>query len=141
MRTADDRLRPIADIQAVSLSMLMSQFTWHSILLTAFAMVSCDSPPQPTKSRLASVPVERCADFGGKVEVRGVWVERPTCIVPTKDANKPCSDSSQCIGRCIDKSDETVGITKNGRCEADNDTAGCFSEVQQGKRTGMICVD
>ncbi len=31
------------------------------------------------------------------------------CDLPTRDAGKPCNDSSQCEGRCIPK-----GLTKNG---------------------------
>ena len=97
------------------------------------------------ESGLAYVPVEQCPAAGGTVVVRGGLTPAPICVVRTPDANKRCTDSSQCKGRCIVDDDGEEGLRRGARatgaCEADNATFGCFAEVRRGRLMGSLCVD
>jgi hypothetical protein len=119
---------------------------WLAILAPA-AAAACVSAGWPSDdSGLPHVPVEQCSAAGGTVMVAGGLAPAPMCVVPTPDANRPCTDSSQCVGRCIHDGGEAdaiprAGARATGRCEPDNASFGCFAEIRRGRATGAMCVD
>jgi hypothetical protein len=66
------------------------------------------------------------------------------CIVAFPDAGKPCTGKRDCKGRCLydGRSFQPSGAKVTGRCEADNDPCGCFTDIDGGVVTkGTYCVD
>jgi hypothetical protein len=66
------------------------------------------------------------------------------CVVRNSDAGKICTDSSQCIGRCLVEHEGRPlkrWAPATGACEADNTDGACYAEVVRGRLTGEICVD
>lgn len=89
-----------------------------------------------------AVDAVACRARGG--EVRPVCRRQvPRCVVRHPDAGQPCTDSSQCKGRCLVDGARPLesGEAAKGRCEEDDDPCGCKIEVKNGKVTGGICVD
>ena len=103
-------------------------------------------PKEPAVAGLTVPTVEQCKASGGKVETVGM-VGTPACVIPTADAGKMCSDSSECQGRCLVedwKGDRPprVGTQSKGICETSNLTFGCIAEVRRGRiATAFVCVD
>jgi hypothetical protein len=88
---------------------------------------------------------DRCAARGGIVK-RVCITQSEFCVVPFKDAGKPCEDSSQCSGRCevapeFWNRSLKVGNAVKGVCQTNNDPCGCQSRVTQGKVEEIRCVD
>jgi hypothetical protein len=116
-------------------------------ILAPTAIAACVSAGWTSEdSGLAYVPVEQCAAAGGRVMVAGGLAPAPMCVIPTADANRPCTDSAQCIGRCINDGGEEdeiprPGARATGRCEPDNASFGCFAEIRRGRATRALCVD
>lgn len=112
-------------------------------LVALAGVVACQpvTPLETTKDPLAVPSIEDCDAAGGSVQRVGM-MGLETCVVPTADANKVCTDSSQCQGRCIqwEASDNTSGKQK-GVCQPTNVLFGCFSEVNIGKVGVALCVD
>jgi hypothetical protein len=75
--------------------------------------------------------------------MRGVGMANSiTCVVPYGDAGKPCSDSSECEGRCLQKPPlMDDGAKTLGACEVNSDHFGCNSEVLGGIAQGTLCTD
>lgn len=72
------------------------------------------------------------------------------CNLPTPDAGKVCSDSSDCTGMCIadlSKADydrvwrDKAVIQTSGKCAPWRITVGCVPQVTNGKVQGIICID
>lgn len=61
------------------------------------------------------------------------------CQLMVRDAGKPCTDSSQCEGRCVlEKHGEVVAEPVVGVC-ANRQFLDCFTPVRNGKVFGRIC--
>ena len=91
------------------------------------------------------IDIEACVALGGTIDNRGMF-GRATCVTSYEDASIPCSDSSECNGRCLLFTDgledpPTAGTPAHGECESDNATFGCFMEIVEGRAIGAICVD
>ncbi len=92
---------------------------------------------------------ESCEKLGGKWGRFGA--DAPPageCNLPTKDAGKVCSGSSECEGDCIaelsqsDWNKATNGIVyTKGKCTAWKITVGCQAFVENGKVQGILCKD
>ncbi|MEZ5937663.1 MAG: hypothetical protein R3C52_05535 [Hyphomonadaceae bacterium] len=84
---------------------------------------------------------DACAKAGG--EVRPVcMMGKPMCVIAFKDAGKPCTDSSQCSGRCLGDGKATkAGQPGTGRCAPTNNPCGCFQTVRDGIVQPTLCVD
>ncbi|MBI5032993.1 MAG: hypothetical protein HZB51_20925 [Chloroflexi bacterium] len=112
--------------------------------------------PTPSSARRPKVtnqdlPKDKaiCEAQGGKWGKIGL---SPTeqCNLPTPDAGKVCSDSSDCAGMCIANlsqtdydrvwKDKTV-IQTNGKCTPWRITVGCVPQVTNGKVQGILCID
>ena len=96
----------------------------------------------PATGAANAIDPATCKARGG--EIRPVCrMQKPRCVTRYPDAGKPCSDKSQCHGRCLVDGEQPSkpGDPANGRCEADDDPCGCKLEVKDGKFAGGICVD
>jgi hypothetical protein len=85
--------------------------------------------------------VRRCEQNGGKIERRSLGQRFEVCVVPFRDAGSRCTDNSQCEGACIADAVSRTRVASTGRCQADNDPYGCFSELVNGKTDELVCVD
>ncbi len=132
----------------------------RALLAALLALAACAAPPAagpttPTRARpappggphpvqpspVASADPAACAAKGGTV--RPVCrLQRPMCVIPFADAGRACTDGDQCQGDCRTegpKPDATGPVT--GRCQADTDPCGCWSNVEDGQLVGGLCVD
>lgn len=88
-----------------------------------------------------------CEALGGKWGTVGLHLEE-VCNLPTSDAGKICSGSSECEGSCIaeqsnedrEKAESGIIYTK-GKCTAWKITVGCHAFVENGKVEGILCAD
>lgn len=108
------------------------------ILVLAAVLALAAPQAQPRTSTTAA-----CAAKGGTV--RPVCMSRTlTCVAPYPDAGRPCTDKSQCKGKCFltgpyPRSPLTTKVV--GRCQRNDDPCGCFSTIVKGRVAGGICVD
>jgi hypothetical protein len=94
----------------------------------------------PCEIKLFSVDVieehtkESCEKAGGKW---GIWRDtpeaQPECNLPTSDAGKECTDSSQCESYCQAPEGAEIGSKATGKCYAwKKPLTGCMQEVKEG---------
>ncbi len=85
---------------------------------------------------------DACEAVGGEIMRDGLagW-ERCTQTYP--DAGAQCSDTSDCIGRCLAAADVTdmKADPVIGQCEKTDSPFGCFEEIKNGAVTHALCVD
>ncbi len=83
----------------------------------------------------------RCTSLGGRCGWASFDCPR-ACVARARDANRPCNDESQCESTCVaaDQAAAT-GTIANGRCYPWALASECLNRIQQGKATGVICVD
>jgi hypothetical protein len=111
------------------------------------AMLSCAPAPPPAVPGLR-VDAAACRAQGGFIAGRRAFGTR-RCVIPFADAGRSCTDSDQCAGRCLfDYRGSAFSLQgpppereAAGRCEADNGTLGCHSEVRNGRIARPVCVD
>ncbi|RLE38981.1 hypothetical protein DRJ17_02185 [Candidatus Woesearchaeota archaeon] len=103
------------------------------------------------RSKTAQIPdKESCEALGGRWERISPRLEE-YCNLPTTDAGKECSDSSECESFCIA---ELLNLTKEdrlklaqgtfetkGRCHEWKIIVGCYSDVRNGIAQPAVCVD
>lgn len=96
-------------------------------------------------------------DSKERCETRGGWYEHlcmlgiPFCVIPTKDAGKPCTDSSQCEQGCkyVGGNDTTLdkwpwrqvpseGSDVQGECARNNFPASCPGGNRASVEGGML---
>jgi hypothetical protein len=72
------------------------------------------------------------------------------CVLPTTDAGKSCSDSSECQAACVAELTEGqraalllnhTPVRTTGRCTAWKTSVGCNAYVENGVVNGIMCVD
>ena len=79
-----------------------------------------------------------CLASGGYIDL--VTFNAEGCVVRTKDAGRPCLDSSECEGACLAASDLAEGVAATGTCAAEAGMFfGCVNIVTKGKAGGEIC--
>lgn len=117
-----------------------------ALIVTAACAQSAPEPQvsvgeRPNAGQSAPPDAQLCSSQGGEVR-RVCMLGRQMCVVPYPDAGKTCSDSSECGGRCLYDGDAVQpGTPVTGYCQKDNDPCGCFSEVEDGKLGGGLCID
>ena len=90
---------------------------------------------------LAKIDQDQCRAEGGSVQGVGMF-GTPACVKPFPDADKVCSDKSQCQGLCKAPDAAEVGIRSTGTCQKDtHDFYGCYNEVKQGAVVAGMCFD
>ena len=121
-----------------------------ALILSACAAPYNPEPSPPPQSETPYVkiageiatPAEReaCEAAGGTVQRAGLlgW---ENCVIPYADGGKVCSDNSECLGQCRYTGDWPPKGDVTGLCQKDNMPFGCYSEMQGGQPTPMLCVD
>ncbi len=91
---------------------------------------------------LAKIDQPACVARGGRIRSFGMF-GTPVCAVPFADGGKPCSDSSECLGKCVLglESDVPVGPARTGECQLDDHLDGCWAEIRSGVVGEGLCVD
>lgn len=123
---------------------------WLMVMVCLAA--GCATPdPAPASMPEMSNPKEfnaadrdACAAAGGTYEQAGRlgWYR---CTASFSDAGKVCTDSSECMGKCVtDKEiefdDETGPLETTGVCAANDNPFGCYTTIEDGLPS-TICVD
>ncbi|EEW26097.1 hypothetical protein [Rhodobacter ferrooxidans] len=94
------------------------------VLALALLLAAC--VPQ-SKAEDAGQPQADCP--GGKMVVT---MSGPTCVRLLPDAGKACTSNDQCEGSCM---------ADSRTCSASTPMFGCFSTLENGVATPMLCVD
>lgn len=103
------------------------------LLAAVLACSACASSPR--------IDATKCKAQGGNIERVGMFAT-PTCVVPYADADKPCSDKSDCLGMCMIAPDAVIGSAATGACQKNSkDYFGCYNEVRAGIVVGGMCWD
>ena len=113
------------------------------VALSVVFTVSCNppresKPTQPVSDKPAETEAE-CLLRGGEWKVASVFAEKYACFIKMQDAGKSCTDSSQCMGKCLATERSAPPVT--GVCSDSNIRLGCYSEVINGKLGSRVCVD
>lgn len=104
-------------------------------MLFAAVLVSSGCTSRPT------VDAAQCKAHGGNVQGVGMFAT-PACVVPYADADKACSDKSDCFGICKAAPDAVIGALATGTCQRNtHDVYGCYNEVKAGVVVGGMCWD
>jgi hypothetical protein len=89
----------------------------------------------------AEIDEAACESAGGEVRQEGM-LGLYRCVTPFADAGKPCKGKADCEGQCrLEGDPPTDGSEATGVCQRDDSPFGCYSEVEDGKVTGGVCVD
>jgi hypothetical protein len=95
------------------------------------------NPPTPATERALRA---ECAAKGGTISTAGL-AAKPHCVLPTRDAGKPCTSSSQCEAGCIAPKSAPPNTSATGRCKENTEPFGCRAHVEDGKVQPTMCVD
>ncbi|CAM3614288.1 hypothetical protein [Parendozoicomonas haliclonae] len=63
------------------------------------------------------------------------------CVLPTADAGKACTDSSECQVGCIVEEHVEPGTKVVGQCMSSTHRFGCNTMVTNGVVEGTLCID
>ncbi|PWQ96069.1 hypothetical protein [Leucothrix pacifica] len=127
------------------------------LLLSAVVLLSAcggssttkmDKPKEPVKPAVSLGELARslktepaCIAKGGEWRRMG-RIQQLSCVLPTSDAGKACTDSSQCEVSClVSKPGVEAGTATVGQCNSSTDIFGCNMRVIDGKADGMLCID
>lgn len=105
-------------------------------------LVSADGVIDSAVQAALTADPAACAKAGG--EVRPVCrMQKPMCVVTFADANKACSDSSDCgSGRCLSvNTTAESGQPAKGQCSPTNDPCGCYQRIEDGVALPTLCAD
>jgi hypothetical protein len=75
-----------------------------------------------------------CEQCGG---VWGIGPHPEGCNPPNMDADKSCTDSSQCVGLCFAEDD--YENARKGKCSKIKFVFGCYSEIVKGRAQPISC--
>ncbi len=117
---------------------------------TALQTAVMTSTARATKSVVA-IPKDKatCEAQGGRWGRIGLSPVE-SCNLPTSDAGTVCSDSSECESLCIADLSQAdrdrlmrgkVTIETTGKCAPWRIVVGCIPRVEEGKVTGLLCID
>lgn len=82
-----------------------------------------------------------CEKLGGSWGRFGL-MKIDQCNLPTTDADKVCSDSSECEGVCFTDAPVPKGTKTNGQCFHKTITLGtCLNLIHDGIAQGQVCED
>jgi hypothetical protein len=102
---------------------------------------STQGPVRTIPENVGSLTASECASYGGTMQHAG-RMNILRCVVPYPDAGKTCSDGDDCQGQCrVDMSGSQNGAPETGTCQVNTSIFGCYSTLEDGRRTPAICVD
>jgi hypothetical protein len=107
-------------------------------LLITIAMIAWASVATANNPKYSQIACE---------EVGGIWgryglLEVDQCNLPTNDANKICTDSSECEGVCFTEESAPKDTKISGICYGWTITLGtCLNLIKNGIAQGQICED
>lgn len=82
-----------------------------------------------------------CEAAGGEIRRGGIGGYEH-CVQVYPDANRPCTDSSECIGPCLNASETVRDPVSTGRCARFDFMPGCYQPVEDGLgQRYLICAD
>jgi hypothetical protein len=108
--------------------------------IVALAFAPASAVAQPTTPKALAQLKQQCTAKGGRISTSGLRA-LPHCVVPTKDANRPCSDSSQCEAGCFALQPSPTDGSPLGHCKPDDEPFGCRAEVVNGRVQPTLCID
>ena len=124
------------------------------LILAALFISSCTTPSaeqrseKPTYERIVfagETPTDEeratCEAVGGTIEMAGRlgWQR---CLQTFSDGGETCSDTSDCMGKCLkDGNFADVGAPATGKCAPNDNPFGCYQEIIDGVAVSGICVD
>ena len=107
--------------------------------LAATIAFAATNAGQPSPAAARAMRAE-CAAKGGTISTAGL-AAKPHCVLPTRDAGRPCTSSSQCEAGCIAPKSAPPNAPVTGRCKENTEPFGCRALVEDGKAQPMMCVD
>ena len=95
----------------------------------------------PAVKVLTTQQLQDCEAKGG--EPVFVRFHLQSCLWPTKDGGKACTDTAQCEGVCEAPFGTPLGTGVTGTCasKAADIRGGCINEVAAGRSLGDICAE
>lgn len=125
--------------------------TVASFVLTIVVLSSgCHSARDPRREAalqqaraeaLSEIDQTDCQRKGGSIQHVGM-LGTPSCVVPYRDAGKPCKDRSECEGYCKAPEGLAEGSAATGSCSRDSaDHFGCNAAVEGGFVGITLCAD
>ncbi len=115
-------------------------------LIAALALAASACTPVTEAAEPASTPQTAEADCtarGGTMQRVG-RMQTLQCVVRYADAGNRCTDGDDCQGDCRiegNKAEPNEGEAAVGQCAASSNRFGCYTQVEDGKSQGTICVD
>jgi len=105
-----------------------------------YQLIDTESEFRITRAEPPSA-AEPCEQAGGSFGPLGL-LGTPTCNLPTPDANKPCSDGSQCVSACVAPETAAPESRSWGTCYGHRRLLGsCLKQVRGGVVEPAVCVD
>ena len=114
----------------------------NSLVIFFLALVCGTAYGQtPAAKVLTAQQVQACEAKGG--EPVFVRFHLQSCLWPTKDGGKACTDTAQCEGVCEAPFGTLLGTRVIGTCaaKAADIRGGCVNEVAGGRSLGDICAE
>lgn len=113
----------------------------RSLVHSALACALILAVGSGTVAASAPTTAEECAARGGSWRRMGM-AQTEVCEMPTGDAGKPCSDSSECESYCVAPEGVEKGAVVTGTCHGTFLRLGyCFAEVTKGHAEQSACRD
>jgi hypothetical protein len=124
---------------------------YFSLTILGVVLSGISSGGYAYKSNAIATPKDQasCQALGGRWGAIGIFPAK-VCNLPTKDAGKVCSDSSECDGDCIAELSKAqleqamrfrATFHTNGKCTAWKMVLGCKPVVRNGTVKGLLCRD
>ena len=89
----------------------------------------------------AELNAEECAREGGRIEGIGI-LGIPACVRYYSDGGVVCAGKSDCEGLCLSLEIHEEGKRMSGVCQSsEHDLFGCFSRIEGGLVSGVLCQD
>ena len=96
---------------------------------------------KPAVKVLTTQQLQACKAKGGEPVFVRFHVQ--SCLWPTKDGGKACTDTTECEGVCEAPFGTPLGSRVAGTCasKAADIRGGCVNEVAEGRSLGDICAE
>lgn len=127
------------------------------LCLLTLTLTACAGAKENSHSKVSEKPVveemtlsERAYSLKTRESCEaenGTWQRvglagRLSCILPTTDAGKACTDGSQCQVTCMLKERNIApGTAVTGQCHDSTQRFGCRAYVSGGKAGHVLCID